>query len=477
MSQLKEQKKFHAAEQLKKLKQYQKATEHKKPVTRREFLGSGLLGFSGTLFLPSVLDLILQTKVAQAQVVCDTPRSGRIPFINVNLSGGWSAVTNWVPRDRNGQMLTSYSEMGLGTAPATVNAFGNNALFSQNSDTNGFLAGIKATAAATTINNTAFVGVPVRSGDDRSENPFDIGGMISKAGLAGTKLPNLGSRANTTGVGQRPAFNVYPATPLRVDRVTDAINAIGFSGALATLSLAQQESMLRMVKNLSESQARKLASLSGGENLADIVQCATDKNLANLSAGAADVDPRNNASLATLWNFGSQSELAKATIAMNAISGTAGAGGIELGGYDYHGNARTETDSRDRQAGETVGRILQTAAVLGKPVFLYLTSDGAVRSETSTSIADFVGDSGERGAALMFAYNPTGAPRTNGTQLGAFTNGQAADTYLPTGGNPEMAAAAVFANWCALNNDMAAFERTLRNPFTTEQMTQILKFG
>lgn len=477
MSYKKEQQKLAEAMREKLIADYQKATSHRRPVTRREFLGSGVLGFSGTLFLPSVLNLIMNTRVAQAAANCEVSQTSRVAFININLAGGWSPAANWLPRDAGGQLLPSYSQLGMGTAPATTTAFANNALFTQNSANSGFLAGVRATASAAVMGRTSFVGMPVRSGDDTADNRFDIGGLLAKAGLAGSKLPNLGRRNNATGVGQQPAFNVYPATPLPVTRVTDAVNAIGFAGSLNTLNANQQLAMVKMVKSLSETQARSLASLSGGENLSGLVECATDQNLANLAAGSADVDPRNVNGMAAIWNLNDQNQLAMATVAMNSISGAAGAGGLELGGYDYHGNARNVTDARDREVGELLGRVLSTAQALAKPVFISITSDGSVRSQDSTTISDFVSDSGDKGAVLMLAFNPSGAPATSGNQIGGFTVGQSVDTFLPTGGSPETAGAAVFANWCALNKDLATFERTLRNPFTRQQMDAILKFS
>ncbi len=477
---LAKQREQQAAEQENKIIDYMKRTGHSRPTTRREFLGSGAISFSGYMILPSILNMLARVNPAYAADCAAAAAGGGstlTPFVTINLSGGWAGHANWLPRDIGGQLLPSYSKMGSGKTPTTVNAFANNALFTTNANTAGFLAGVRSAADATTLAKTAFVGMPVRSNDDTGNNRFDIGGLLAKANLAGQKLPNMGQRDTNTGLNHVAAYNVLPPAPLRVSRIEDITGALGFTGNLATLSQAQQLSLVNTVKKLSDSQARRLATMSGGENVSNLVECATAKNVENVAQGAGQVDPRGNNTLAAIWNFGNQGELARAGMALNAITGLAGAVGMEIGGYDYHGNSRANTDASDLAAGKLVGQVLQTAAALNKPVFIYLCSDGSVSSDVSDAVTGFQGDSGDKGTVYMIAFRPNAAPPTKGSQLGGFTAGQSADNTFITGGNPETGAAAVFANWAKLSGDTSLIQKVIPNVFTQAQLDQILMFG
>src|SRR5690606_37919700 len=112
-----------------------------------------------------------------------------------------------------------------------------------------------------------------------------------------------------------------------------------------------------------------------------LVDCSTSKNVENIAEGSGNVDPRQNQAVANanIWNLNNGGELARAAMVMNSITGVAGPVGLEMGGYDYHGNDRATTDQRDLNAGRLVGQVLQTAAALNRPVTIYLSSDGSVR--------------------------------------------------------------------------------------------------
>lgn len=467
------------ADQEKKILDYQLRTGHARPTTRREFLQAGLISFSGMMFTPSILGMLARVNPAfAAECPAAAVSSSLVPFVTINLSGGWSAVANWLPRDVNGQLLPSYSQLGSGLTPATVTAFSNNALFTQSSDTAGFLAGVKSAAVADTISKTSLIGMPVSSNDDTSDtNRFDISGLLSKANLAGQKLPNMGQRASNTGIGQLAALNILPPRPLNVGNFRDIQGALAFVGALTTLNQNQQVALVKAVKKLSDSQARKLANLSGGENVANLVDCATTKNIENVAQGAGIIDPNQVNGMAGIWNLNDGGERARAAMAMNAINGLAGAVGMEMGGYDYHGNSRATTNQKDRDAGRLVGQVLQTAALLGKPVFIYVVSDGAVSFDTSNNAGtDANGDSGNRGASLMLAFKPNGAT-ASASQLGGFTNGQVADSRFITGWGVEKSAAAAFVNWAQLSGDTSLIQKVIPNVFSATELALVNKFG
>jgi len=227
--------------QAKALEQYLK-TGHGTPRSRREFLASGVLAFGGYIVAPSILQLVSANAQAQAAGNCVVNvTAGLVPFINVNLAGGAGLHSNTVPLTMQGAMLTSYDKIGLG-APANfsvIRDFGNVpfATTTAGASLSPFLDGIKS---VTTTTKTAWVNVMVRSQDDTSNNEMSIAGLVEKAGLKGTTLPNLGSTASRTGVGQLPAFNA-PSQPLKVSNVNDIISAMTVDSAYNGMSTTQKK--------------------------------------------------------------------------------------------------------------------------------------------------------------------------------------------------------------------------------------------
>jgi hypothetical protein len=462
-------------------------TGHSKPITRREMLAHGLIPFAGSLLAPQFLNMILaNTAEAQATAVCAAPTTGLVPFISLNLSGGAAMAANFVPMNASGTPIASYSKMGLGDNQVPiVREFGGGTFAGNNAGgvlISKMLAGIRLRADAATIANTTFVGVCVRSRDDSGENPFNISGLVTKAGLVGTHLPNLGARNSLTGVNQEPAV-IAPPTPLVVSSFRDILNSLGYSAALGTqLSKPQKERLANLVSKLSASQVRKLASIKTGDQIQNLVECAGIKNSTLIQEGSGAVDPVQNASFAPIWGINAQTQQTAASyrsgaMVYNTLMGFAGSAALEIGGYDYHNGTRTQGDTKDGEAGEAIGRILQSAKTLGKPVFLYVTSDGAVTSPDSMARdAVWSSDRGSAGAAYIFMYHPNGRPAVSSNQIGHYTDGQAADDKFVTGNDPARAAQAVFANYLKYNNRLGEFEKIVgRNSISTADLNKVVK--
>lgn len=445
---------------------------HSKPVTRREFLGYGMIPFAASALVPGALGLLTGLDAEAAE--CAAASAVQLaPFVTINLSGGASLSSNYLPRLASGAVLPSYTKMGMGNntganALTLTTEFGVNSFSTPNGQAIGQLvAGIRANADAATLANTAFVAVCVQSQDDTSNNKFDATGLVFKGGLVGSLIPNLGRQASRTGLSQQASL-VNPPPPLIVRSFNDIANSIGYTRALQTsLSVAQRGKLANLVGNLSTSQARKLASVNNMAGVSNLVECAGIKNV-ELAAGAA-IDPVANAAIATRWGINAQTAAnneARVFSAMvyNGLLGQAGTINLERGGYDYHDGTRTNGDTRDREAGQLIGRVLDSARILGKKVMVYVTSDGSVVSdENAAPGANWVSDRGGAGLAMMFFYDPAGRPATTGFQIGDYTTGQVANDRTPVGNSPELAAQAVFANWAKFNKNMALFTKVIPN--------------
>ncbi len=459
-------------------------TGHAKPVTRRDFLSAGLLPFAASMIVPNWVSLLLGPQAnAQTAISCPLPDS-LIPFVTVNLSGGAAMASNFVPMNAKREPISSYSKLGLGDNQVPIEKeFGNVPFAGINNGVliSKFLTGIRAQANAATLANTAFIAIPCDSQNDTSSNKFDISGAVTRAGLIGTNFPNLGRVNNGTGLKQAAAI-VAPPSPLVVSNYTALLTAIGYGAALGTaLNTTQKNSLAKLMSDLNTSQTRKLASIQGTDGIKNVLDCAGIKNVDVVAKGASSVDPRQNANFSQIWGVNTNTavtnrELIFGAMVYNSLIGQAGSSNLDLGGYDYHDNTRTSGDTKDLDAGTVIGRILQSAAVLQKPVFVYVVSDGSVFSQDSQSrTAGWAGDRGSNGVAYVLYYDPKGRPATSDYQIGQFNDNQAADTSFITGGNPELAAAAVFANWCQANKRNDLFAKVAGRILSTDQLSQVIK--
>lgn len=461
---------------------------HSRPVTRRELLAAGAIPFAAKLLMPQWINLMMGEKAQADEMTgtrnCPRPSQGWAPFIQLNLAGGAGLMANFVPHDVGRQMLPSYSLMGLGKAPALQYEFGN-VPFAGGGVSN-FIAGLKSTATMGTIDKTAFAAVCVTLKDDTVDNKLSIDGLLTHAGRVGALLPNLGVRANTpTGIGMQPALIVPPA-PLIVKDFNTVVNSLGYAADIGQImNDIQKRNLASLVQNLSKDQMQRLGVNDGVTEIRRVVECAGMTNTNNMtSTSNTGIDPRANAGISTLWNINATSpvdskELVFSTMVYNVLNGNAGAAALELGGYDYHDGTRKTGNDKDKDAGEMVGRILETAAKMNVPVFLYLTSDGSVAStDSDLSTSPWVWDRGAASTTYMFYFNPSGRRGlVNGDyQVGHFTKGQVADETFVTGGNAELSAVAVFANYLAVNGKGDQFGTLTNDKLSRTDQEKVTKF-
>lgn len=447
---------------------------HPKPTTRREFLATGVIPFAAWAVGPSLMTLLSPSAMAQSNMCNNVGASNYIPFITLNLSGGPSLASQIVAKTIEGNNLSSYNKLGQGAGPGfsydiekefggvefAGTAIGGNTqgLVSK------FLTGMRfprgGNMRSVALDKTAFVWSAVALGDDTSQNPLDVTGLVLKMGLSGSKLANLGRSDTSTGIGQKPAM-VPPPAPFVVGSVTDLQNALSYSSAVKDMSLQQKTSLARVISRLSGGQIRKIASTTGANSLSQLVECAGIRNTDLVSTGGGDVNPLAvggtlSNELARIWGVTVQETRSQnaifAAMVYNGLVGNASTINLNLGGYDYHDGTRTTGDTRDLAAGVIVGKILETAEYLKKPVFIYVCADGAtVSGDSATADSPWMSDRGIAGMQYMMAYHPTKRPETSGFQVGGFNEGQAADGKFPTGTSADLAAQAVFANYAAWN--------------------------
>ena len=120
----------------------------------------------------------------------------------------------------------------------------------------------------------------------------------------------------------------------------------------------------------------------------------------------------------TQAEYDGDSEFRKTAAVMKmVIDGNAGAGTIQMGGFDYHTGDRMTGEARDLRAGQCMGACLEYAARTGKPLMIYVFSDGSLSSNgmIDNSVGGrgkgvWTGDNQSTASAFFLVFNPNGQP-------------------------------------------------------------------
>jgi hypothetical protein len=469
-------------------KNQQKLLEHQKnhdlkTITRRDLLHTGVIGFAGTLMSHSLLQMLIPSQAQASGLVCQVAGTHEwIPMITIHLQGGSCLTSHWLPLDSGGNPLAHYGRVGRGKSGSfgVDYEFSNRAPFFAGSS---FLAGVRTTASIEAITQTSFVGMSVGgSQDDSANNALDISGLVRGMGAKGRILPNMGTANTSTGINARPAFMPPPA-PLRVSGYEDITGALGVAGSLSPLVAANRAGKLfETIQQLSIRQSAKYITLNGGSQILPTITCRTAENTQLVGNPAGNnTDPRGNALVATTWGIAANTAMTSrayqfGSVVFNCLNGNGSTGNLNMGGYDYHGSARVDTDADDNDAGQVVGRILETAKILGKKVFIMVTTDGATTAQISDIPgAQFTSDGGDRNGSYILAYNPSGTFSANGYQLGYMNQSEAAAD--PMLASPDRAAAAALINYLSLNGKLNEIDKVLPRTFSPVEIDKMRKLG
>ena len=456
---------------------------HAKPVTRRDFLAQGLIGGLGMAVGPSLLGMLGGSSEAYAAAVncgAAAPASGpgKIPFICFDLAGGANiAGSNVLVGKQGGQMdfldAAGYNKLGIASSmlpslPGQINTDMQLAFHASSA----LLKGIKMTATVPTLANVDGCVMCVRSNDDTSNNPHNPIYGIAKAGAMGSLVALLGTQ-NTVSGGNSVAPTSQIEAKLRPTKVSSVNDTKGLvdTGKLSTqLGSAGAVRVMEAIERLSGAKSGKLPEADIVKNVLDCayngttakVKSFSDPNVLN---PLADVNVTN-----IVGTNPSGDTLKTAAIMKLVIDGYAGAGTIQLGGFDYHDGNRVNGDAKDLAAGQQIGAVLEYARIKNKPVMIYVFSDGAVSSNgTADNNAGgklvWTSDNGTCGAAFMLVYNPASRPqlaKSGVRQLGYYRAAGSVETSAtPLSNNVTQLAEAVVLNYMALNGDTANFANVL----------------
>jgi hypothetical protein len=479
--------------------------DHPKPKTRRQFIAQSFMTGGATVLMPSLASLLLNPRIANAQsglapdiqtaiATCNaafpstiTAGAGLVPFICFDLSGGGNiAGSNVLVGGPKGQLdflsVAGYSKLGLpGTMVPNSSATGSfvdASLGLRFHSDSAHLRGIKTRASAGTMANVNGSIIPALSQNDTSDNPHNPMYAIYQVGARGALLNLIGSEASISGGNSMapPSMIQVAATPTKIADSTDSQGLVN-TGQLSTLlpNSSDVVNVLESMKRISDmkypnvtaytSQASQTAAMNAQA-------CAYTKAAYLLnrypspSAIDPDLDPKivGSSGIFSTAEYQSNSDFQKTAAIMKlVIDGDAAAGTIQLDGFDYHTGDRATGETRDFNAGTCIGAVLQYAALMGKPVMIYVFSDGSLASDGSidTSVAGrdkgvWTADNSNVAATYFLVYDPKAKPTAvqgeQSLQLGYFNaDGSQNTTGSPAGNNVPNLVQMVTLNYMALH--------------------------
>lgn len=462
--------------------------------------------FGGSQFARAALSTDLNDRLDPCQIV--TAGAGKIPFICFDLAGGANiAGSNVLIGKEGGQSdflsTAGYQKMGLpgdmvpSLNDANGNPFANFDLGLGFHFDSAFRRGIMSVISPTTAAFTNGAVIPARSDNDTGNNPHNPMYGIAKAGANGSILRLAGSEnTDSGGNSMLPAVLYDPELrPTKVDRPSDVVNLVDTGDLVGILSKSDATAVMESIYRLSDQKMSNPlvnTQVATDAQIKEAVRCGYLKAAAVADVfGGVPIDPGQDPDIVaadgsgifldTEFDAGGRdgTEFRKTAAVMKLVmNGFAGAGTVEMGGYDYHGGARAEGEVKDFRAGRCMGACLEYAARLGKPLMLYVFSDGSLSSNGAIDNSvdgrgkgEWDSDNSSTAAAFFLVYNPTRRPTIIGgtvdeqarhQQLGAMdAGGSVMRGATPMANNVNLLVSSVILNYMALHNETAGFDTLL----------------
>jgi len=482
---------------------------HGRPVTRREFLGQGLVAGLGLVTAPTLFGLFANPRSAAAALSSDLEAlklscgirslgAGKIPFICFDLAGGANfAGSNVLVGQQGGQLdflsTQGYSKLGLPAdmTPASVNPLNNGSFIDTSlglafhSDS-ALLTGILEKAPVSSASTNGAV-IPARSDNDTSNNPHNPMYGIARAGADGSLLTLIGSRSSESGGNSMAPLAMVDPTirPTKVDRPSDVTGMVDTGQLIGVLSQNDAVAVMESIERISRMKLDRVdTKVSADAILKDLVQCGYVKaaDIADRFGDPGTLDPGLDPDIVgpsgifSQADFDNDSEFRKtASVMKMVVNGFAGAGTITMGGYDYHTGDRVTGEARDRRAGQCIGACLEYAARAnngaGVPLMVYVCSDGSVFSNGAVDPAVgkgvWTGDNSSTACSFFLVYNPGARPLLLGAdaveqarhqQLGWMRPDASVETVAtPAANQVNLLVETVILNYLALHGEQGNF--------------------
>jgi hypothetical protein len=494
--------------------------DHPRPRTRREFVAQSFMTGAATVIGPSLLGLLADPRSARAALATDISPllgpcginlgAGKIPFICFDLAGGGNiAGSNVLVGGPNGQLdflsVAGYSKLGLPGAmvpsPSATGNFIDSSFGLRFHADSAHLRGMKIRASAKAMAGTNGTVIPALSQNDTNTNPHNPMYAIYQYGARGGLLNLVGSQSSMSGGNSMspPTMVIAAAQPTKVSSPADTQGLVS-TGQLSTLlpNPSDVTNVLESMKRISDAKYAQVqaypsnvvnaqgvplntVALGTSPTAPGITGCNYTKAAYTVdtysSPGTVDASQDTKivgpSGIFSTAEFQGNSDYQKTAAVMKlVIDGNAAAGTIEMGGFDYHTGDRATGEARDSNLGNCIGACLEYAARVGKPVMVYVFSDGSLASGgmIDTSVGGrgkgvWTADNQSVAATYFLVYSPKGKPvaaQANpelSLQIGSFNpDGSINTTGSPAGNNVLNLVQMVVLNYMALHgNAIAAF--------------------
>ncbi len=493
-----------------------KHPDHARPTTRREFIAQGFATGAATIVGGSIFSLFANPRQAMAALSPDlealkqkcgiaTQGAGKIPFICFDLSGGANiAGSNVLVGKQGGQLdflsTAGYNKLGLPgdmippiANPQTgTNDFINTELGLAFHSDSAFLRGILEKTSPQTRANTNGAVIPARSDNDTANNPHNPMYGIYRAGADGSLVTLIGSRnSDSGGNSMAPADLIDPSVrPVKVDRPSDVTGLVDVGDLVGLLSQADAVAVMESIERISAAKLGQVnTKVTADMVIKDLIQCGYVKaaDLADRFGDPSSLNPALDPDIVgangifSVDEFTNDREFQKtASVMKMVINGFAGAGTIQMGGFDYHTGERGTGEMRDLRAGRCMGACLEYAARVGVPLMLYVFSDGSVASngriddsQEGRGKGEWTGDNSSTAASFFLVYNPAGRPQLLGgtpdeqarhQQIGYMRSDASVETAAtPAANNVNLLVQTVVLNYMALHGEQGQFANVFPN--------------
>ncbi len=466
--------------------------DHKLPSNRRDFLASGMIGLSTSVFLPSLTTMMMQSPAyAQSMGCSELASSCGVPYICIEGAGGMNIAGGNVmvgferggdQTDVDGPGTTAGDFIRLGipasqhpskTASQMMdNSYG--LVFHRNS---GILAGMNSVLNGVLVNGkdikTMIDGLIIctRTGDDTNSNPTNTVYMAQKCGAEGQLVQLIGDSNTDSGARSAAPSSQIDLTkrPSQIRSFTDSEGLLSIGDAImgngslnasaGDAGTARMQEFLKRVSGMSKSRLEEFKRQPASVQMAVGLEGALDGtsnlfnkfspvalNPANAANNSGDLAILQQAFGGTGNNVDDQRVASVGNLVLNRI---AGAGSVTVGGCDYHNGSAATGERKDEEIGRYIGKLIRLASLKGQNLFLHLYTDGGVTGDSGGLTDDtpegkgkvvWTSDSGTRSAAVLIIYkhdsDGSSLIRDNETrQIGNYIKGGGADLAATSASN------------------------------------------